>query len=210
LNINNLGYRYVVPGAPSVAAAPAAEALAVVVAPKPVDFANLPIVARIENVPSARINTPVSVPVNLQPPQTNTLESIGPFSAAPTVRAGARTRAPTQAQAQRRVLALIKNVEPPKNGNAEVRVFVNHPDLKPDTPEQDRHFAGSFTFFGAEHAEHGGKFSFVIDLTDTIRRLNIAEVHLKQLNIQLMPVPIPGVSSQDLEIKPGSIEIAIV
>lgn len=109
------------------------------------------------------------------------------------------------------MIAIIKDVDPPKSGNCEVRVFVNHPDLKPETTEQDRHFAGAFTFFGTEHVEHDARPSYLIDLTETVRRLNIAEVNLREgVTVQLMPVPIPGVSSENVEIKAGSIEIAII
>jgi tyrosinase len=212
LNIGGLGYRYVAPAVgPAVAAvrsaAGAADAEPALVL-KDVDFANLQPVARVADIPAVRVNAVASVAIDLPPPQVSAMESIVPSvqSAAPQ-RRGARRAAPA---AEQRVLALIKDVDPPRNGNCEVRVFVNHPDLKPDTPEQDRHFAGAFTFFGTEHAEHA-KPSYLIDLTATVRRLNIAEVNLREgLKVQLMPVPIPGVNSENVEIKVGSIEIAIL
>ena len=196
LNIGTLGYQYVPPAL--VAAAPQASAFEVAVTPKAIDFSKLQFVARAENIPEVRINRPVNVPVQLQPPQVRALESVAPLRA-------------SKAQAQQRIIAIIQNVEPPKDGNAEVRVFVNHPDLKPDISEQDRHFAGAFTFFGVQHAEHGDRPSYLIDLTETVRRLNIAKVSFKGgLNVQLLSVPIPGVNAENVEIRLDSIEIAII
>jgi hypothetical protein len=65
--------------------------------------------------------------------------------------------------------------------------------LKPDTPIEDRHYAGSFSFFGAEHAEHSGKQAFLIDLTAPVLRLRQVQPDLKhQISVQLLPVSIPG------------------
>jgi tyrosinase len=205
-NIESLGYNYVPPGL--VAAAPqvrALETLQFAIAPKPVDFSKLQVAARVQDVPLARIDTPVNVTIRLEQPETSALESIRPIAPPANIRSS------RQVQARQRVLAIIGDVAPPEPGNAEVRVFINHPDLKPDTSEQDRHFVGSFTFFGTEHANHQGNFSFLLDLTETIRRLNIAEVNLGDgLNVQLVPVPIPGVNDENVEINVGSIEIVIV
>jgi tyrosinase len=92
-----------------------------------------------------------------------------------------------------------------------VRVFVNCPYFSPETPPQDRHYAGAFTFFGTEYADHNGKPSYLVDLTETVRRLRIAEVNLQdEVNVQLMPVPIPGVPSADVQFKVASVEVAII
>ena len=89
-------------------------------------------------------------------------------------------------------------------------MFVNCPYLKPDTSPQDQHYAGSFTFFAAgEHAGHGGQ-TFLIDLTETVRRLRVTESDVtNDIKVQLMPVPIPGVASDNLEFKVGSIEVVV-
>jgi hypothetical protein len=159
----------------------------------------------VQDVPAARLNTPVSVTIRLDQPQRSALESIRPIAPPDNARAA------RQARTRQRVLAIVRDVDRPENGNAEVRVFINHPDPRPDTSEQDRHFAGSFTFFGPEHADHQGTFSFLLDLTETIRRLNIAETDLREgLNVQLVPVPVPGVNAENVEIRVGSIEVAIV
>ena len=112
-----------------------------------------------------------------------------------------------------RILAFIRDVEPPANGNAEVRVFVNHPDPEPDTSTQDRHYVGSFTFFGTvgDHAGHSGGQTFLFDLTETVRRLSITDTSVTDdIKVQLVPVPMPGVPATDLQFKVGSIEVATV
>jgi len=90
---------------------------------------------------------------------------------------------------------------------------VNHPDPKPDTSPQDRHYVGSFTFFGAaaDHAGHGEKQTFLFDLTETVRKLSITDTRVADdIKVQLVPVPMPGVPSADLQFKVGSIEVATV
>ena len=111
-----------------------------------------------------------------------------------------------------RILAFIRDVEPPANGNAEVRVFVNHPDPGPDTSPRPAPW-GSFTFFGAagDHAGHGGGQTFLFDLTETVRRLSITDSKVADdIKVQLVPVPMPGVPATDLQFKVGSIEVATV
>jgi hypothetical protein len=106
-----------------------------------------------------------------------------------------------------RVVAFIRDVEPPKSGNVEVRVFVNYPNPTPQTPTSDPHYAGSFTFFG--HAGHDGDtHSYMVDLTRALIRLG--EAPTDKISVGLVAVPIEGVSSEGAEVKPGRIDIAIL
>ena len=174
------------------------------VAQQAIDLSNLQL-ARLENVPQAKINTPLDLPVQLRQNQKVALERIKPVITTGPVTASAPAKPPG------RVIALIRDVEPPKNGNAEVRVFVNCPYLGPDTPPQDEHYAGAFTFFGIEHADHGEKPTYLVDLTATVRRLAISESQVKEeVKVQLMPVPVPGVPSADLTFKVGSVDVAVM
>jgi len=114
-------------------------------------------------------------------------------------------------QAKGRVIVFIRDAVIPMEGNADVRVFINHPDPKPETSVEDRHYAGSFTFFGAgtDHAMHGGKRTYLVDITETVNKLQLAGVDLaKDINVQLVPVPIPRVPEAS-EIKVGGVEVAI-
>jgi tyrosinase len=196
LNIGTLGYRYIPP-----LLAPAQ----LLVTPSVIDLTRLPPVARLANISAAQINMPLNMPVQLNQTQARALERIKPV-AVPTNFAAARP-----VPAQGRVVAILRDVDPPQNGNTEVRVFVNCPYLSPEGPPQDQHYAGPFTCFGTEHADHNGKPSYLVDLTETIRRLRIAEVNLQdEVNVQLMPVPIPGVPLADVQFKVASVEIAII
>jgi tyrosinase len=196
LNIETLGYRYIPP-----LLAPAQ----LLVTPSVIDLNRLPPVARLENIPAAQVNTPLNMPVQLNQTQARALARIQPVSVPTSFTAARPVRAPG------RVVAIMRDVEPPKNGNTEVRVFVNCPYLSPEVPPQDRHYAGAFTFFGTEHVDHNGKPSYLVDLTETVRRLRIAEVNLQdEVNVQLMPVPIPGVPSADVQFQVASVEVAIV
>jgi tyrosinase len=196
LNINSLGYQYVVPGAPLVAAMAVPSVLA-----KTIDLAKPQQVTKVASVPAAQLNTPIDVVVAIPPPQTQKLQGLK-TTAALTASATKPKQAPS------RILAIVRDVEPPKDGNTEVRVFINCPYLSATTSPQDRHYAGSFTFFGREHADHGEKPSFLIDITETVARLQQDGLDLKdEIKVQLLPVPIPNVPTAP-EVKAGSIEVA--
>lgn len=197
LNINALGYRYVPP-----VLTPAT----LLVAKPAVDLTNLTQVVQLDTPQVAKLNTELSAARKLEAPQTNLLKKIQPVTptAGPT---------PAAAQAAGRVLAFIRDVQPPPaNTNAEVRVFVNCPYLTPETPPEDRHYAGSFTFFGdPEHAGHDGGQTYLFDLTETVRRLRASDTDVTDdIKVQLMPVPIPGVPSANLEFKVGRIDVAFI
>ena len=156
---------------------------------------------------AAKINVATVAQGKLAPPQkikfTNAIESFQRLNLTATVA--------KQAQASSRIMLFIRNAEKPAEGNVDVRVFVNHPNPTADTSVRDRHYAGSFTFFGAghDHADHGANPSYMLDITDTVSNLQIAGIDLtKDINVQLVPVPIPGEKTAS-EVKVGSIEVAI-
>jgi tyrosinase len=80
-----------------------------------------------------------------------------------------------RAASERRMLAIIGDIAPPKDGNADVRIFLNCDYLSVDTPLSDPHYVGTFSFFGEDSGGHGGGHaanpSFAVDLTETLRRL---------------------------------------
>ena len=180
------------------------------VARRLIDLSKITQIAKVAAPAPARINAALDVNVRLNAPQVATLRKIRPLT--PSTGA-AKGLGAAPVAAPDRILAFIRDVEPPANGNAEVRVFVNHPDPKPDTSPQDRHYVGSFTFFGAmgDHAGHGGGQTFLFDLTETVRKLSITDSNVTDdIKVQLVPVPMPGVPATDLQFKVGSIEVATV
>ncbi|MEP7030221.1 MAG: tyrosinase family protein, partial [Pseudolabrys sp.] len=142
LDIGALGYRYTLP---------LVSVLNVAVLAKLIDINKPKIVIKIGAVAPAKLNLATSAKAQLTAPQalvlTNTRVSNSNFAKT------AKLAAP--AQAPGRVLAFIRDAEKSADGNVDVRVFINHPDPNPETSVQDRHYAGAFTFFGAEHAAHG-------------------------------------------------------
>lgn len=197
LSITALGYRYVVPLFNIVVARQ--------LVAKQIDLGRPLQMAQLSVASMARINTALDMPVPLAAAQSQSLlKAMQPLA---FTAADAAANRPVQAQS--RVIATIRDIEPPKQGNADVRVFVNCPYLSADTPVEDRHYAGSFTFFGVGHAEHGGTHSYALDITDTVQKLrNSGDDMSKQINVQLMPVAIPGVAPAG-EFKPGRVEVAI-
>lgn len=79
-----------------------------------------------------------------------------------------------------------------------VRVFVNCDYLKADTPINDPHYVGSFTFFehkgpgGEVHAEHAGPRTFLLDAAPALRKLKQSDGYSETgpLQVQFVPVPL--------------------
>jgi len=199
LNINAFGYTYT----PTFTLPPWAFTQFNLI-PRPINLNRLPPLARLENVPAARLNVPLDLPVKLNAAQNTALQRIRPTAEL--------ERASKPVPAPGRIVVIIRDIDPPKNTSLDVRVFVNHPNLSPDTPTEDPHYAGSFSFFGTEHADHGsGKPSYLIDLTTTVLRLRQLQPDIRdQITVQLMPVPIPGGPKEGIEFRPGRVEVAII
>lgn len=94
---------------------------------------------------------------------------------------------------ENRLLLAVRGVESPADEDFFVRVFVGKPDATASTPISDPHYAGSFAFFGDPRAMPM-QFDHVVDLTETVRRLNrMGEIPPGgELDVQLVAVPFPG------------------
>ncbi|MDO8877952.1 MAG: tyrosinase family protein [Pseudolabrys sp.] len=195
VNILDLGYRY---DAPPVGAV----ALSQVVG-KSINLAKPLHLIQSAVTGPAMLNTPLSTRLALPAPQAQALNT-SMLALNRMIASPAAIRAPSPSK----VIAIIRNVEPPASGNVNVRVFVNCPYLSAETSTQDRHYAGAFTFFGSGDNHHSAKHSYLIDLTKTVAKLQIAGEMSSQIDVQLMPVPLPGVPAAT-DFKPGSIEVAI-
>jgi tyrosinase len=102
-----------------------------------------------------------------------------------------------------RAVLTVADVDIPLKRDFFVRVFINKPDASSATPIDDPHFAGSFGFFfddtilkahPGEHGEAGSserpKTGYLVDLTDTLRRLNQAgSLPSDAVSVSFVPVP---------------------
>jgi len=100
-------------------------------------------------------------------------------------------------KARERVFARVDFAQPPVANDFFVRVFVALPQAGPATPPDDPHYAGSFAFFGTQsehHAAHPHKLDFLVNVTDTLRRLrHSGELAAdKPFSLQLVAVPAAG------------------
>ena len=154
---------------------------------------------------AARVNTPFNVRVALDAAQAKALGTIRPVDMSTVQSPDSVPRAPA------RVLAVIGDIEPPRQGNVDVHVFLNCDYLSPETPTSDPSYAGTFTFFGGEHATHGGKPSVLVDLTNAVANLRRAQRPVvDRLEVQLMPVAIPGVKAQDTNFTTGFVQVGVL
>lgn len=101
---------------------------------------------------------------------------------------------PRRAVEPRRIIARIEGVRPAAVRNLVIGVFVNCPYLSPDTPSDDKHCAGIYSFFGSHgvHAGHNPEMDIYVDLTGSVRTLaGEGRIGGNALRVQLMTVA-PG------------------
>ena len=91
----------------------------------------------------------------------------------------------------------IDEVEVPPKQDVFVRVFVNKPDASATTSLEDPHYAGSFAFFCCPDPAHAGmavaptpKLRYLVDTTETVRRLSQAGSLSADLDVTLVAVPV--------------------
>jgi len=115
--------------------------------------------------------------------------------------------APTPAAEVGRILASFKDVTGPENlAPSVVNVFINCPYLSPETPYEDRHFAGTFSLFGPSH--HGR--DYLVDITEPVRSLLAdGKIASDSINVQLMPQPVEKLGL-DTKLSVGGVEILSV
>lgn len=122
--------------------------------------------------------------------QTLTVQVGLPASGTIKIEAAA-VRPALDVQTQNRAILTLSGITMPAHADHFVRVFLNKPDASPETFISDPHYAGSFAFFGDQHAMHDGmsKVGFVVDTTEALRRLNQAGTLADQVEVQLVAVP---------------------
>lgn len=187
----SLGYRYDNVPAPVVAMVEAASA-----APQDRFKTIASAVANAE----AKLNTATALPVSVS-------------SGTPEAAALGVTQTVLPKSTRNRVFAFINEVSVPSRRNIGVRVFINHPHVTPDTPSDDPHYAGAFTFFAGDqsgeagmHGEHAQ--SFALDITDTLDAIRRAGTKVdNEIVVQLMPIGFE-VSPEEGRFTVGSVDIA--
>lgn len=107
------------------------------------------------------------------------------------------TKTPALASEGARILAVLKNVSWPTGGSSGlvVNVFVNALHLTPETPTTDRHYAGTFSFFGSKammkKMDHKGH-TIMIDITEPLRDQAETGRASDEITIQFMPLNASG------------------
>jgi tyrosinase len=98
--------------------------------------------------------------------------------------------------ATERVFVSVEYARLPPENDFVVRVFVDLPNANGRTPTEDPHYAGSFTFFGTESpdaaaTEHHHAPRFLVNITETLRRLKRRQElgENAPVTVQLVPVP---------------------
>ena len=116
-----------------------------------------------------------------------------------------------------RAFAFLRDIDYGQQENTEYRVFINCDYLSAVTPTTDRHYVGSFGFFGppGSHGGHGGKErrkpSIAVDLTAAIERVyGSATVSPGRLRVQIQPVALRPKDKVGGTAAPARVELAIV
>jgi tyrosinase len=132
-------------------------------------------------------------------------------------------RAVLDNNARQKAVLTIDEVQAPPKQDVFVRVFINKPDASASTPIEDPHYAGSFAFFCCQEHPHEGaatpaatpppatnqKLSYLVDATETVRRLSQAGSLSADTQITLVAVPIEeGRRIETQKVTLGRVELA--
>lgn len=161
------------------------------------------------NTRSADKNTPLSIPVKIG----TSIEQLVPRQ---LIAPSGEERSVRSAEALRsgqspRVTAQILNVEAPRDKSTFIRVFVNHDNLKPDTPISDPHYVTSLAFFAEDHHgdAHDSKRSFSVDITSALAKAERAgSLDGDQIVVQLVVIGEGEVSGT--AVTPAAVEVTVL
>lgn len=109
-----------------------------------------------------------------------------------------------------RALLMLQGMSMNHTEDFSVRVFLNHPYATADTSSEDPHFASAFAFFDHEAADghpHGrNRGTFVVDLSDVLRRLGVEGGTLDAL-VVLVPFHGRNPRTRTLEISAAELRV---
>ena len=169
---------------------------------------------------STAVTQPATIAKYLEVPIEVDAAALAPVAARQSLPSGFETLSLPAARQQyltgARCYAFLRDFDVEKNTNTEYRVFLNCDYLSASTPATDRHYVGSFGFFGnhGSHAHAGKppkKPSIGLDLTAAIQRIyGSTEDAPGKLRLQIQPVALRAGSNADGSAKPASIEVAII
>jgi tyrosinase len=109
-----------------------------------------------------------------------------------------------------RAFAFLRDIDYGQQENTEYRVFINCDYLSAVTPTTDRHYVGSFGFFGPPGV-HGGKPSIAVDLTAAIGRVyGSTTASPGILRVQIQPVALRPKDKVAGTAAPARVEVAII
>jgi tyrosinase len=105
-----------------------------------------------------------------------------------------------------KIFAKLSDVTPPKGPTPLIcKVFVNRPNLQPDTKASDPLCAGSFSFFGTHGGTHAQEL--YVDVTGPLHVLfRNGAIDPAKVNIQLVAVGVRGAAT-DASFKIGKVEL---
>jgi tyrosinase len=159
----------------------------------------------------AAANKPLEIPVEVG---ANEITAVARYRRPST---GTEAVDPKRVQARLanapRALCFIRDIAASKDQETQFRVFIDCDYLSASTPITDRHYVGTFSFFGDHGQSHGpgSNPSVMVDLTRPIQRVyGSAPEGPKRLRVQILPVPRGTKAGEIGTAKPGSVEIAIV
>jgi tyrosinase len=111
-----------------------------------------------------------------------------------------------------RAYAFIRDIDLKNEEKSQFRVFIDCDYLSQATPIGDKHYVGTFGFFGSHVGHDNAKPSIAVDLTTAIEKLYGGITAAPDtLRVQILPVPRGKASvAQTGSAKPARVEIAFV
>jgi tyrosinase len=115
-----------------------------------------------------------------------------------------------------RAICFIRDIASSDHEQTLYRVFLSCDYLSPQTPTTDRHYVGTFGFFGSQHNHAGGsnelrKPSIAVDLTQAIQNVYGSQPEPSgEIRIQIQPVAVRPKVEKVGTATPAGVEVAVV
>lgn len=117
-----------------------------------------------------------------------------------------------------KIFASIEYAQLPPTNDFYVRVFINMPNANAETPIEDPHYAGSFSFFGTQPEGGGGgedhqhKPLFLVNITETLQKLKQRNELNERIPVSVSLVVVPDggrLEKQDAELVLEKVEFIV-
>jgi tyrosinase len=157
----------------------------------------------------------LNIPVKVDPAVLKTVAHRAPVPSGAAAAFGIESTRSALASGPR-AICFIRDVASTDHQQTLYRVFLSCDYLTPQTPTTDRHYVGTFGFFGGQHnhgasSGDGRKPSIAVDLTQAVQNVYGSQADPSgEIRVQIQPVPVRPKVEKVGTATPARVEVVVV